>query len=217
MDPASWGDDIAAMGTFERDRDRNWYNLYIVDPSEQQIRAYTPAADGGGFPAKSSGWLDSPRAVDKMSSLYIDGDMFIADDGSLRRYTSGKGDGWGAEELEDGLLRPAPTYSLVAGAGDARQGFVYAYDRPNERVVAYDKASGDFSAQYRADGGLDDWDDVRGMYLIPGIDEEPPSLVWASATGVHEAILEEIADPEASPDPSSDDEAQGSNEPTPEP
>ena len=31
---------------------RGLYNLYVVDPSEQQILAYSPAADGGGFPAK---------------------------------------------------------------------------------------------------------------------------------------------------------------------
>jgi hypothetical protein len=209
-----WGDDIAAIGTFERDRDRNWYNLYVVDPSEQQIRAYTPAADGGGFPAKSSGWLDSPRAVDKMTSLYIDGDVFIADDGVLRRYTSGKGDGWEASDLEDALLRPAPSYSLLTGSGDPREGLVYAYDRPNGRVVAYDKASGDFAGQFRLSDGAEGWDDLRGMYVVPGVDEAPPTLVWASASGVHEAVLDAAADPDASPVPSGDDEAE---EPTPEP
>ena len=46
-----WGDDIIAIGTFLRDADQGLYNLYVVDPSEQKILAYTPAADGSGFPA----------------------------------------------------------------------------------------------------------------------------------------------------------------------
>jgi hypothetical protein len=54
---ASLGDDIMGINTFLRPRTRGLYNLYVVDPSEQQIRAYSPAADGSGFPAKPTrGW-----------------------------------------------------------------------------------------------------------------------------------------------------------------
>ena len=81
-----WGDDILAIGTYLRDASRGLYNLYVIDPSEQQIRHYPPASDGGGFPAKSSAWLATARAVDKMTSLYIDGDMYITENGVLDRY-----------------------------------------------------------------------------------------------------------------------------------
>ena len=47
---ASWGDDVTAIGTYLQDEGRGLYKLYVVDPSEQQIRAYSPAADGGGYP-----------------------------------------------------------------------------------------------------------------------------------------------------------------------
>ena len=50
----SWGDDITGFGTHLRDSDRNLYNLYIIDPSEQQILRYSPSADGGGFPGVGS-------------------------------------------------------------------------------------------------------------------------------------------------------------------
>ncbi len=50
-----WGDDVAAIGTYLKDPDRGLYNLYVVDPSEEQIRAYSPSGDGSGFPARSSG------------------------------------------------------------------------------------------------------------------------------------------------------------------
>jgi hypothetical protein len=210
----SWGDDVTAIGTFLRDRERGLYNLYVVDPSEQQIRAYSPAADGGGFPQKSSGWLDTARPVDKITSLYIDGDVYMADEGALRRYTSGKGDGWDADDPKDELLRPAPAYSMLAGVEESRKGVVYAYDRPNGRVVAYDKASGDFVNQYRLAGGLDDWQDLRGFYVLPGIDEAPSMLVWASPTGLHQAILREVRDVIASPSPAASASPAGSVAPS---
>ena len=69
------------INTFLRPGTRGLYNLYIVDPSEQQIRAYSPAADGSGFPAKPTPWLATARDVSKMTSTYVDGDVFAAEDG----------------------------------------------------------------------------------------------------------------------------------------
>jgi hypothetical protein len=43
---ASWGDDILAIGTFLKNKSEGLYNLYVVDPSTQQILAYAPARDG---------------------------------------------------------------------------------------------------------------------------------------------------------------------------
>ena len=64
------------INTFLRPGTRGLYNLYIVDPSEQQIRAYAPAADGSGFPAKPTPWLATARDVSAMTSTYVDGDLF---------------------------------------------------------------------------------------------------------------------------------------------
>jgi hypothetical protein len=189
-----WGDDIAAIGTYLRDENRGLYNLYVVDPSEQQIRAYPPASDGSGFPAKASGWLATARDVAGMTSMYIDGDIFITEGGLLERFTSGKSDGWEADELEDTLLRPEPRFEMVVGAGDRRGGSVYAFDPRSRRVVAYDKANGDYREQYRLVGDDEGWNDLRGMYVIPGVDEAPAKLVWLSASGLHEATLAAVDD-----------------------
>ncbi len=190
----SWGDDITAIGTYLRDANRGLYNLYVVDPSEQQIRAYSPAADGSGFPAPATGWLATARAVDKMTSMYIDGDVFIAEAGLLERFASGKSDGWDPAKLDDRLLRPTVNVTLVAGEGDRRLGVVYGYDRANGRVIAYAKADGKLVAQYRLAGDLPDWEDLRGLYVLPGIDQEPSTLVWLSATGVHQSVLTAVAE-----------------------
>jgi hypothetical protein len=204
----SWGDDIKGFNTFLRDASRGLYNLYIIDPSEQQIRAYSPAADGSGFPAAPTAWLATARDVTGMSSTYVDGDFFGVDGGAIRRFVSGKDDGWNADAPTDTLLRPAPTYVLVTGAGERRVGNIYLFDRPNARVIALDKTDGSYRAQYRLAGGAQDWSDLRAMYIVPGIEEAPPTLYWLSLNAVHAAVLEAVPDVAAratpSPSPSAD-------------
>ena len=200
----SWGDDIKGFNTFLRDVSRGLYNLYVIDPSEQQIRAYSPAADGSGFPASPTAWLATARDVSRMSSSYVDGDLFVVDGGALVRFVSGKNDGWDAAAPLDTLLRPAPTYSLVAGDSERRVGNVYAFDRPNARIVAIDKTDGTYRAQYRLAGGIDDWLDLRAIYIVAGIEEAPATVVWLSKNGVHRAVLQAVPDvaPRATASPS---------------
>jgi hypothetical protein len=203
-----WGNDIQAIGTYLRDRSRGLYNLYAVDPSAQQILAYPPASDGGGFPSKPAKWLATARSVDKMTSIYIDGDMYVTEGGVLERFTSGKTGDWNPGSPGDVLLRPEPASTMVAGAGDRRTGRIYTYDPENARVLAYEKADGKFVGQYRlldADG----WKDLRAMYVIPGIEDQPATLVWLSADGVHQAVLAAAPDDSASPGASGSPSASG--------
>ena len=72
---------------------------------------------------------------------------------------------------------------------------------PNARVIALDKTDGSFRAQYRLAGGAEDWADLRAMYIVPGIEDGPPTLVWLSLNAVHQAVLEAVPDvaPRATP------------------
>ena len=199
-----WGNDILAIGTFLRDRRRALYNLYVVDPSEQQIRAYFPAGDGNGFPRGSTTWLATARAVDTITSIYLDGDMYVAEGGVLERLTSGKAGDWTAGAPNDTLLRKTPSATLVAGAGERYQGRVYTFDPANQRILAYDKGKGTFIEQYRLAGGSDAWKDLRGLYVVAGVEDQPATLIWLSASGVHQATLtpsETPAEPGASGSP----------------
>lgn len=215
----SWGDDITGFNTFLRDASRGLYNLYVTDPSEQQIRAYSPAADGSGFPAAPTAWLATARDLTRMGSTYVDGDFFAIDGGTVVRFVSGKDDGWDPGAPQDLLLRPAPAYTLVAGAGERRVGNVYAFDKPNARIVALDKTDGAYRGQYRLAGGAEDWTDLRAMYIIAGIEEGPPTVVWLSKNAVHQAVLEAVPDvapeatPSASPSPAEDSSAEPSAAP----
>ena len=197
---SSWGQDISGIGTYVRNASAGLYNLYVIDPSEQQILAYAPAADGSGFPAAPSGRLATARHVDAMKSLLIDGDIFAVENGKIERFVSGKTDGWDAALPGDDLLRKAPVYEMIASGTDRRTGAIYGWDPINKRILGFDKADGRFRLQYRLLGGGPLWADVRGMYVIPGASDQPDTIMWISANAVHEVILEGIV-PLASPSP----------------
>ena len=92
--------------------------------------------------------------------------------------------------------------------------------RPNERVIAIDKANGDYKGQFRLAGSQPGWEDLRG----DGRDHRrstprPDTLTWLSKDGVQQATLEAVPDviPVATPiaigirrpgqDPQADEEA----------
>jgi len=202
-DGASWGDDIRAVGTFLKDASAGLYNMYIVDPSEEQILAYAPARDGSGFPGKPLDRLAVARDMSKVDDLYIDGDIFITDNGTIVRFIDGRVEGWEADAPPDTLLRDAPKYRLITSATEKRTGVLYAYDPGNARVVAIDKAKGTYIEQYRLVGRAKGWEDLRGMYVVIPAPEGPATLVWATKDGVYSSVLERVADvPPPSPKPS---------------
>lgn len=199
---AEWGNDLRAIGTFVINQSAGQYRLYVVDPSAQEILAYPPAADGGGFPGTPSKRLTTPRAVDGVTSMFIDGDIWIADTGVIQRVASGTTDGWAASAPPDSILREAPHYTAVTSGSDRRVGLLYGYDPSNARVVALQKSNGTYVEEYRLSGGADDWSDARAWYVEPGIADAPDTLVWITATAIRKAILEPVtSQPGASASP----------------
>ena len=217
-----WGDDVTAIGTFLRFVSAGLYNIYVVDPSEQNILAYTPSKDGSGYPVKGQPWLSVARDVSKINEILIDGDIYVLDGGTIIRYVSGRTDGWtyqapgtaGFAPDGDRLLRPPPRYGLIASASDKRTGVIYAWDAENARVVAIDKAKGTFVAQYRLAGGSTAWQDVRGLAVIlPSDPQAAPTLVWATKDAVMSAVLVAVDD-DPEPGASASPGASGSVSPS---
>ncbi len=187
---SSWGSDIRGIGTFVRSSDQGLYNLYVIDPSERQIQRYSPAADGSGYPAAPTGFLATAQAVDDINSMYIDGDIYVAESGKLTRFLGlgGNSTGWSAGDPGDELLRPAPQYVIVTSPGDRQAGLLYGYDPANARIIAVDKASGTYKEQYRL-AAAPGWTDLRGMYLIPAANAGPPTLVWVDGKHLYTSVL----------------------------
>ncbi len=199
---SEWGDDVRAVGTFLRDPEANLYNFYIVDPSEEQILRYSPAADGSGFPAGPTRWLSAARDVSAITSMYIDGDIWLADAGRLLRVADGNSEGWTPSAPDDEILRPAPAYRLIGSGAPRREGTIYGFDAASRRLLALSKVSGLFLEQYRLAGDSDGWADMRGFYVEAGTEGEPDAIVWISGHGVHRAVLEAATSAPPSPVPS---------------
>lgn len=200
----SWGADIRGLATFIQNPEQGLYRLYVVDPSEKQVLRYSPAADGSGFPAAPSGYLATAQAVDAVTALYIDSDVYLADGGTIERFVSGRAGDWRPGDPGDQILRSSPQYLLIASGSAAREGLLYGYDRANERVIALDKASGAVREQYRLAGGAPDWADVRGLVVVGGAEGEPPTLWWVDRERLMTAVLAPAAErsgasPSASP------------------
>jgi len=201
-DSAELGDDVLGIATFVANFDQSLYKLYLVDPSRQQIMVYSPASDGGGFPADPTGRLPAARSVANLSDLYIDGDIYTIEDGKLARVIPAEG--WNADPPPDGLLREPPTYRQMTSSTDRRQGMIYAYDEDNARIVAIDKNKGSYVEQYRLAGGNPAWGDLRDLLVLPAqAADAPATLWWLSARGLHQVLLEAVPDaPDAEASPS---------------
>ncbi|MGZ6340211.1 MAG: hypothetical protein ACXWMX_00015 [Candidatus Limnocylindrales bacterium] len=204
---SGWGTDIRALGTYVRSADEGLYNLYVVDPSARQILRYSPAADGSGFPAASSGYLATAQNVSDIDALLIDGDVYVTEQGVLKRFVGGQLGSWSADTPGDELLRPAPHYSFIASPSARGTGELYGYDAGSARVVAIDKADGSYKEQYRLAGGDQHWRDLRGMYVVKRLNGLSPVLVWIDRSRVMTAPLEAVPDNGSalpgSPNPSS--------------
>ena len=203
---AGWGNDILAIATFVRNPSAGLYNLYLIDPSKQNIEYYTAASDGSGFPVNEQNWLNVNRDVSKITDLVIDGDLYVADGGTIARYVGGSGTSWTYQPpgytqqtpTGDTILRPAPSFVKLATATKKGTGDLYGWDQANGRIVEFGKANGNFVRQYRLSGGSTAWQDVRGMYVIPGVAADAPAtLIWATKDTLYSAVLEATTTPGA--------------------
>ena len=218
-DSAGWGDDIEVMSTFVANFDAALYKLYVVDPSEQNIMVVSPSSDGSGYQGKPTRRLPTDRPVDGITDLLLDGDIFAAENGEVARVIPASG--WTVSQPEDTQIRPDPDYVILSspdlpdGSSSKRAGPLYAFDRTNHRIVAFDKANGRYIAQYHLADGDQGWRDLRDMVVLPGADEEAPATAWwISKTGLHSAVLTAAEGPAATPTPAPTATASPTPKPT---
>jgi hypothetical protein len=117
--------------------------------------------------------------------------------------------GWTATGPKDTQVRPDPNYVLLSspdrpdGSSSKRLGLLYAFDRANHRIVAFNKGDGKFAEQYLLADGDAGWSGLQDMVVLPGADEESPATAWwISGTELHSAVLKAAEGPAATPSPS---------------
>jgi hypothetical protein len=219
-DSASWGEDISVMSTFVANFDAAFYKLYIVDPSEQNILVQSPSNDGSGYHVKPIDRLPTDRPVDGITDLLLDGDIFVAENGDVARVIPASG--WSVDEPEDTQVRPNPDYAILSspdlpdGSSSKRNGLLYAFDRTNSRIVAFNKGNGDFAGQYLLADGSTAWRDLQDLVVLPGADSEAPATAWwISGDALHSTTLVEAEGPAATPTPSPPPKAAPTRTPKP--
>jgi hypothetical protein len=123
---------------------------------------------------------------------------------------------------EDTQVRPESYLTLLASPdkpgneSSRRDGLIYAYDRVNARLLAFDKATGDYDSQYRLAGDNPAWEDLQGMVIMPGADAEAPKLMWwIDSTGLHTTTLVEAEAPSPTASPSATPSAEPTATPKP--
>lgn len=189
-DSELWGNDVKIISGFAADEGTGLYRLYVVDPSARQILRYTPAPDGTGYPAPPTGYLINPTSLASVDAMSIDGDLYLAQNGALRRYAGGAADDWSPADPGDSVLRSPPQISWIYSISSSRTGVLYAWDAANQRMLAYSKGgSGSVLAQYRLvsrDGAIGK---IVGGYISVAADGGAPTFVWAEGTKIRSAVL----------------------------
>ncbi len=198
----TWGSDISILGTFVPNPNDGLYRIYVVDPSGQQILKYSPLADGSGYTGAATKYLTNPQDLSQVTSIYIDGEVYLADNGTIERFAGGSGGGWRLGDPGDSSLRPTHHYTLIDSPGLRGLGTLYAYDADNSRIVAFDKATGKYASQYRPADGSSGLAGARGLYVVDPGNGKPPTAWWIDGQRLLSAPLVQ-ATPAASPSPSS--------------
>jgi hypothetical protein len=206
-DSSTWGTDVKVMSTFVANTGAALYKLYIVDPSEQNIRVLSPAIDGGGYPVKPQDRLPTDRPVDGITDLLLDGDIFVAENGGVARLSPASG--WTVQAPRDTSIRPNPDYTLISSPDNPDHsysrgtGALYAFDAANDRLVAFGKGNAKYIAQYLLADEDTGWSGLTDFVVFPGADDQAPKTAWwISSTGLYSAVLKPVERPAASPSPS---------------
>jgi hypothetical protein len=201
-DGERWGSDVRIISGFAADEGTGLYRIYVVDPSARQILKYTPAPDGTGYPAAPTGYLINPMSLANVDAMAIDGDLYLAQDGAIRRFTGGTLDDWETADPGDSVIRSRPEIQLIFSAGASRTGILYGWDDQNQRILAYSKAaSGSVLAQYQlvaSDGVVSN---IIGGYIANAPDGGAPTFIWAEDGRIRGAVLGPEVDFGATPTP----------------
>ncbi len=208
-----WGDDVVDIGTFLLAGEAEAYNLYVADPSSDQILRYQPTGDGSGFSAPTDYLAADTEDVSSFRQMYIDGDIYALTAESAVRHESGQRRDFELAPPPDGTdLRPGKDYRYFDGVGLRREGRLYVWDAEHGRLVVFEKETGAYVEQWIPAKGSPPLSDLRGIYVVqpetPPVPEDtepvvaPPTVYWLTVDALIRAELVDAPDrPAASPSP----------------
>ncbi len=216
-----WGNDVRDIGTLMISLRTGSYNLYVLDPSLDQILKYAPTLEGNQFLTPTE-YLSTPdESVADYLRLYVDSNVYTLTPNDVVKHTSGRPQDLHLETPpDDGDIRPGHQYRLIDGTGQSG-GRLYVYDEKWNRILVFLKSDGSYVDQWSTKGVLPSMADMRGMYVSQpptqkGQSKPPPArVVWATPQGIYRSQLTQALDTVPSATPGSD--ASPAPEATPKP
>jgi hypothetical protein len=194
QDSGTWGSNVKVIGTFLTDYNLSQYSLYAVVPSAGQVLKYLESSDGSGYYASArSDYLNGQNlTVSQVDDMYIDGSVYLADNGVVRRFDSGQEiRGWTADPPGDTVMRPAPPFftKISADADKVDQGNLYAYDGVGRRVVSFTKINGKYVQEFVLPSNSAYFSALAGMFVRTGPNGSNPTLFWIESGNLMSAPL----------------------------
>ena len=182
-----WGDDVRDVGTLMVSLSRGTYNMYVLDPSLDQILRYSPTLDGGQFQGPDDYLAAAEASVRGLPAAVCRPRLCTR---SRQRTWSSTRSGRPQDfDLEtppdDGDMRPGHEYRLIDGTS---AGKLYVYDEKWNRILVFLKSDGGYLSQWSTRGALPSMADMRGMYVSQpstprGQSQAPPArVIWSTPT-----------------------------------
>ncbi len=204
-----WGSDVLDIGTLMVSRLRGSYNLYVLDPSLNEILRYQPTQDGAQYMAPDNYLTTADENVTDFLRLYIDTNVYALTPSNVVKHSGGRPQNFDlATPPDNGDLRPGHKYRLIDGTGIPATGRLYVYDEKWDRILVFLKSDGSYVEQWSTKGaGLPSMADIRGMYVTQASaskGQTPPArLTWATPNGIFKSTLTPVVAqaPAASPAP----------------
>ncbi len=221
-DSGTWGSNVRAIGTFLTNYNLGQYSLYVVVPSAGQVLKYPESSDGTGYYAQSeANYLTGQNLnVSQVDDMYIDGSVYLADDGVIRRFDSGEEiKNWTADPPGDTVIRPsAPFYTRISADNDnPDQGNLYSYDGVGRRIVSVTKINGTYVQEFVLPATSPYFSALQAMFVETGPNGSNPTLYWIESGNLLSAPLGTGSAVSASPSPSPTPSPSASPSPTPLP
>jgi hypothetical protein len=213
-----WSPETPDIDTFVINPDLNLYRLYVPHAESAQILRYEPVGDGSGFSPPTAYFVGEDEPVADFHDIHVDGDIYaLTSDGLLKYFNQRRVSFELATPPDAGDLRPGHDYRRLATTGERGSGRLFVWDAAQSRVLAFNKADGEYVEQWLAAEGAPAFSDVRGMYVLDRGETEPPLLLWADATHIYQTVLASTPAAGASPSPSAEatPTPPGSAEPSP--
>lgn len=128
--------------------------LYTLDTNTNQIFKHTRTISGY---SKGIEWMkESDIDLKNVISFAIDGEIYtLSQDGNVQKFLNGKKEDFKLAELSLPLSSPTKIFTL------AEQQFIYILDPKNNRLVVFEKKSGELKNQYISDV----FTDLKDIYV----------------------------------------------------